>query len=501
MSNNEEILRSIDFTKVAIQDMEFKVNRGTVPILHHISDIIPKVSPEYGLHLEIENERKTNSEIIKLNKQVIGIVAPKRAMKELELSELQEKYVELREPIVSDLVRNALGSIERLTPIQHIAILPLIQGLDALLQSNSGTGKTYAMSIGCLYHFDPSDPSLQHIYITSTHEIADQIHRTVSKFAPGNANIQLCIGQKPGKPTGGFVDRNATRREPRAAFIQRMQNAQILVCTMGKLYDCMVNMKILDVSNLKTICVDEFDNILDPTASRSDNTLSTLTQIKSIFEKIPASTQRTFFSATIANALGNALKCFRQGYGVPFLALKEKDDIFLEGIKQYYIEIDGLRDENYAKMIDLIDILQQTRLTQCIVFANHVDTVEKISDTIKKETAINAEAIHAGLSDKERRSIVDRFINGDIKILVATDVLARGFDAQHVNLVINFDMPQVFETYVHRIGRAGRFGRKGSAISFISSTAREMDKVREINIQSPKSQMMNLMDFDITRII
>lgn len=494
MVNNDEILQSIDFSKVTLQDFTFKVNRrADAKLLYNISDILPIYTEEHGLHLELENERGTDSSILKLERKVVEMLAPKHILKELPYEDVAAEFADKKKLIVKELVERSFAIIERPTPVQSIAIPEMIRGHDAIIQSNSGTGKTIAQVIGCLWHFNPRDTSLQHIFITSSHEVATQIYKNVQMLAPGDADVQLCIGHKrETRPRGGFITGKTNQHETRVQFMRRISGAQILVCTMGKFYDCMFNMKIINTDHLKTICVDEFDNILSPSASRSDNVQSTANQIKNVFSAIPPSTQRAFFSATIADALGCALKYFRQGYGVPLIALKESDDIFLEGIRQYYVDIRDIHDETVNKIYTVLDILQNVRLTQCIIFANHVETVERIKDCIQKEISITTAAFHAGLSANERTRITSAFMNGDYKILVSTDVLARGYDVQHVNLVINFDMPSRFETYLHRIGRAGRFGRKGVAISLISSGALEMDKVDEINALSPKSQMMEL---------
>lgn len=496
---DNEVISNINLRNVCVGDFSYKVNRGEdIKILHNLSDILPVWSEENGLHLNLRGEKAKSGCILPLDKNVILNLAPKYVFDENSYKEVEKMFCENKAPIAERLAKNIFSSIETPTPVQSISIPAMIEGRDVLIQSNSGTGKTIAQVIGSLWHFNPEDITLQHIFITSSHEVASQIYNNVMMLVPGKANVQLCIGQKKEttRGTGGFRSQASEGRpESLRDFCKRISSAQILVCTMGKFYDCLFNKKIIDVSHLKTITIDEFDNIIAPNNYRSDNVQSTANQINNVFTTVPKHTQRAFFSATVENALKTALEYFRQGYGMPLIVLKEQNDVFLEGIRQFYVEVEAISDEIHIKGDILIDLLSNLRIAQCIIFANSIDVVKNIKENIRKlSIPISTEAFHAQLSDQERKTIHKQFIDGSIKILVSTDVLARGFDAHQVNLVINFDMPNSFETYVHRIGRSGRFGRKGTAISFVSIGGGEMEKIDQINSRSPKSQIVTLPD-------
>jgi len=278
-----------------------------------------------------------------------------------------------------------------------------------------------------------------------------------------------------------------------------LNKAQIVVCTMGKFYDYFFNKKMIPpVKYLKAIIVDEFDAIITPKTNNrnSSQSMSTEKQMEDIMNNIPADTQRIFFSATVnIDAIATAENYCRNvedTMGIePFICMLNSDDYTLEGIRQYYVKCGGF--EQKKDVLD--DLLSQLSICQAIIFTNKIQTAIDIQQHLKNlKNPIDAGIFHGELSSVERKEIHQKLVKCSIRYLISTDVTARGLDLQSVNLVINFDMPNEAETYIHRVGRSGRYGRKGLAVSFITTNenANEMLKVQAINDFSTNNPVVEL---------
>jgi superfamily II DNA/RNA helicase len=283
--------------------------------------------------------------------------------------------------------------------------------------------------------------------------------------------------------------------------IEEAQNAQIAVCTMGKFYDLMTKKtksgdRVLDVRYLKSICIDEFDSIV---ASKTSNktVMSTQDQLARIMEMIPPFSQRVFYSATVDEfSFKIANEYFREynpSVGEKLIVLLNTEDYTLEGIRQYFVRCMTIEEKSQV----LLDLITQCRITQCIVFANTIDRANKIIRFLDENGILMTSAVfHGELGEHERERIFRDVKENKIRLLISTDISARGIDIQGINLVINYDMPVNSATYIHRVGRSGRYGRKGVAISLllVNDQMNEMLKVELINDFSQKSKMEELPD-------
>lgn len=482
--DSEDKATNIKFFQKKLGDFTYNVNRGKneeINLLMSFEDMYPKYNDENGIYLELNTEDK-NKNIVKLGKNIIN----------------EEELIKKQEFIHNFLIsRTYAKGYETPSAVQMLTIPELILKKDALIQFKSGTGKTHAFLMGCLWGFDNDDKSLQYIFMTSSHEVATQIYDQV-KFILNDVNTALCIGRKKDtQGTGGFKASGASRGKTIREEIQELEKAQIIVCTIGKFYDFLINKKdIISTNRLKTICIDEFDNIIASNNKlKSSNMMSTEEQMYKIMQKIPENVQRIFFSATVTpDALEIAYNYFRKysiELGEPLIIVLDIDDYTLKGIKQYYIICRSYEDKKEV----LLDILKQCRISQCIIFTNRISSAEELKYIFDQEKfPISSEVFHGGLSADTRNRIFKDFKENTIRILISTDLTSRGLDVQSINLVINFDMPDVLETYIHRVGRSGRYGRKGVAINFVlqSEKVNELKKITSINECSNGNEMVAL---------
>lgn len=235
---------------------------------------------------------------------------------------------------------------------------------------------------------------------------------------------------------------------------------QLVVGTPGRVLD-MINRRAMAVDYLNYFVLDEADEML----SRGFKD-----QIYDVFQKLPPSVHVGLFSATMpADVLELTTKFMRD----PIRILVKRDELTLDGIKQFYVMVE--REE--WKLDTLCDLYETLTITQAMIFVNTRRKVEWLTEKMHARD-FTCSAIHAELDQKEREMIMREFRSGSSRVLITTDVLARGIDVQQVSLVINYDLPTNKENYIHRIGRGGRFGRKGVAINFL--TADDVRTLREI---------------------
>jgi translation initiation factor 4A len=360
----------------------------------------------------------------------------------LELSELSFDELNIKENLLRGVY--AYG-FEKPSIIQHKAIPILMKGNDIVAQAQSGTGKTGAFSIGSLNNIDESLKETQVIIVAPTRELADQTF-TVVKELSNYTNITLC------KVVGG------TRVQD---CIQELRNApHMIVGTPGRIID-MLQKKHIFTNKIKTFIIDEADEML----SQGFQEL-----IKCIFNFIPKNTQVGLFSATYPKEL---LELSDQFMNKPQKILVNKEALTLEGISQYYINV---RHHNWKYDV-LTDIYNTINIAQCIIYINHKNRLNQIYEQLLRDN-FPVGMIHGNLMTSERVMIMNKFRQGDIRILLSTDLLSRGIDVQQLSLVINYDLPIEKETYIHRIGRSGRYGRKGVAINFV--TERDLEYLSEL---------------------
>jgi translation initiation factor 4A len=348
--------------------------------------------------------------------------------------------------IKENLLRGVFSyGFEKPSLIQHKAIPVLISGKDIIAQAQSGTGKTGAFSIGSLNNVDEAVKDTQIIILSPTRELAHQTF-TVIKELSSYTGISLC------KVVGGTSVQEGIH--------DLRKNPQVIIGTPGRVLD-MIQKNHIFTEKIKTFIIDEADEML----SQGFQEL-----IYSLFKFIPKTTQVGLFSATFPDELVELSNNFMNN---PEQILVNKESLTLEGISQYYINV----KHNNWKYDVLTDIYNTINIAQCIIYINSKNKLEEIYNELHKDN-FPVGMIHGNLMTNERESIMNKFRQGEIRILLSTDLLSRGIDVQQLSLVINYDLPMEKETYIHRIGRSGRYGRKGVAINFV--TDRDMFNLTEL---------------------
>lgn len=325
---------------------------------------------------------------------------------------------------------------EKPSVIQQKAIIPIINGKDIIAQAQSGTGKTGTFSIGVLQKIDNTLNYCQAIILSPSRELALQTYNVINNLNTYlKSKINLCIG--------GIIQN----------YKDLKNNNQIIVGTPGRIYNLIEN-NIIKTNNLKLLVIDEADEMLS---------YEFQLQIKDIINKIPEKTQICLFSATISNDILDLTNKFMNN---PQQILVKNEELTLEGIKQFYIMV----GENKYKLDVLKDLYKTVSLGQTIIYVNNIKRVEKLCKLLEKEN-YSVTFIHGNMEQKERNEIMEKFRLGNERVLITTDLLARGIDIQQVSVVINYDLPPLKrkDNYIHRIGRSGRYGKKGVAINFVTN--------------------------------
>ncbi|XP_051912296.1 LOW QUALITY PROTEIN: uncharacterized protein LOC127594475 [Hippocampus zosterae] len=330
--------------------------------------------------------------------------------------------------LAEDLLRGIYGyGFEKPSIIQQRAFLPIMKGRDTIAQAQSGTGKTATFSIGMLSLIDPKSPECQALILAPTRELAKQIQKVI-----------MCLGEFMGivcySCTGG-TDIQAEKRKLREG------RHQIIVGCPGR---------VLDMVEKKILKMDEADEMLSRGFKES---------IAEILKNLPEDVQIALFSATLPPDINELTKTFLRD---PAKILLSNQELTLDGIKQFYIGIS--KDE--WKFNTLVELYCNVDIGQCIIYCNSRKRVDEVTEKLK-EKKFTISSMHGEMKQEERDLIMREFKSGSSRVLVTTDLMARGIDVQQVNLTINYDLPTRKETYIHRIGRAGRFGRKGAAINFV----------------------------------
>mmetsp|Transcript_70692 Transcript_70692/g.153509 ORF Transcript_70692/g.153509 Transcript_70692/m.153509 type:complete len:392 (+) Transcript_70692:115-1290(+) len=325
---------------------------------------------------------------------------------------------------------------EKPSAIQQRCIKPLLDGRDTIGQAQSGTGKTATFTIGCLARLDVQKRATQALILAPTRELAVQIQKVA--LALGDymkVKVHACIG-------GTSVQED----------IHKLREGQhMVVGTPGRVFD-MLGKKHLRAEDLITFVLDEADEML----SRGFKE-----QIYDIFKTLPPDVQVCLFSATMPpEILDMTGKFMRDAVRI----LVKKDELTLEGIRQFYVAI----EKEEWKLDTLCDLYETLTITQAIIYCNTRRKVDFLADQLAKRD-FTISTMHADLDQKDRDLVMREFRSGSSRVLISTDLLARGIDVQQVSLVINYDLPQNNENYLHRIGRSGRFGRKGVAINFVTN--------------------------------
>lgn len=334
---------------------------------------------------------------------------------------------------------------EKPSAIQQRAIMPIVQGNDTIAQAQSGTGKTATFSISSLQSIDMNNRHTQALILAPTRELAQQIQKVVRALGDFlKVTSHACVG--------GTLVRDDIR-------ILR-DGVQVVVGTPGRVND-MINRNVLSLADVKLFILDEADEML----SRGFKD-----QIYDIFQHLPNKVQVCLFSATMP---GEVLDVSQRFMRDPIRILVKRDELTLDGIKQFYIAV----EKEDWKLETLCDLYETLTITQAIIYCNTRRKVDWLTDKMVGRD-FTVSAMHGDTSSGERELIMKEFRSGSSRVLITTDLLARGIDVQQVSLVINYDLPGNRENYIHRIGRSGRFGRKGVAINFVTND--DVKQMREI---------------------
>ena len=342
---------------------------------------------------------------------------------------------------------------EKPSKIQYESIPNINTGKDLIAQAQSGTGKTGSFLIGSLNNIDETVRDTQVLIICPTHELSIQCYDVCGELTKytkitkalviGKTRVQDCI--------------NDLRKQP-----------QVIIGTPGRILD-MINRNELFTSTIKIIVCDEADDILS---------LGFLDTISAIFKCIPPTSQVCLFSATIPLEVEDMSEKFMDN---PQKILIKKEELTLDGIKQFHVML-----KNYNWKYDvLMDLYDTLNITQSIIYVNSKKTLRYLYEKLV-EQKFPVSHIHGEMDSKERSDNMNNFKSGKTRIMLSTDLLARGIDIQQLSLVINFDLPNMKDTYIHRIGRSGRYGRKGVAINLVveneSQELNELEQYYEIKI-------------------
>ncbi|MGF7045797.1 ATP-dependent RNA helicase DeaD [Paenibacillus sp. DS2015] len=328
---------------------------------------------------------------------------------------------------------------EESTPIQDQAIPIAMAGRDLIGQAQTGTGKTAAFGIPLISKISKEEERIMALIMTPTRELAIQVAEEIGKIARFKGIRSLAI----------YGGQDISRQ------IRSLKNKpQIIIGTPGRLLDH-INRKTIRLNDVQTVVLDEADEMLD---------MGFMDDIQSILKLVPAERQTMLFSATMP---ANIQKLAQQFLNNPEHISVIPKHISAPLIDQAYIEVpERQKFEALSRLIDM----ESPDLA--IVFGRTKRRVDELSEALQKR-GYSADGLHGDLSQNQRDAVMRKFRDGSIDVLVATDVAARGLDVSGVTHVINFDLPQDPESYVHRIGRTGRAGKEGTAWSFV--TPREMD--------------------------
>ncbi len=329
------------------------------------------------------------------------------------------------------------------TPIQAQSIPILLTGKDLIGQSHTGSGKTLAFSVPILQRIRTDRRSVQALVLCPTRELCTQVAREMRKLAKLHAGLQVLI-LSGGQPIG-----------PQLSALEK--GAHIVVGTPGRILD-ILDRRALGLNAVQTVVLDEADRMLDM-GFRDD--------MEKILAAAPRKRQTVLFSATFPESIAAMSEAFQQNPERVTIEAEKKS----AAIKQVYYEVDQEK-----KQLALRWLLSQHQPQSAIIFCNLKATVAEVAQALEKSNVSTA-CLHGDLEQFDRDRVMARFRNKSVRLLVATDVAARGIDVDALDVVYNFDLPKP-DVYVHRIGRTGRAGKEGLAVSL--RTPREGYKIESI---------------------
>ncbi|XP_065916782.1 spliceosome RNA helicase DDX39B-like [Dysidea avara] len=346
---------------------------------------------------------------------------------------------------------------EHPSEVQHECIPQSILGMDVICQAKSGMGKTAVFVLATLQQLEPTDGTVSVLVLCHTRELAFQIYKEYERFSKYFEGIRTSVF------FGGInIKKDQTTLKDNCPHI--------VVGTPGRIL-ALIREKSLNLKGIKHFILDECDKMLDQLDMRAD--------VQNIFKMTPHEKQVMMFSATLSKEIRPVCKKFMNEPLEVFI--DDDTKLTLHGLQQHYVKLQD-REKN-RKLFDLLDVLE---FNQVIIFVRTVPRCNALSQLLVEQN-FPAICIHRGMPQEERLAKYQAFKNFDKRILVATDLFGRGMDIERVNIVINYDMPEDSDSYLHRVARAGRFGTKGLAITFVSeeNDAKVLNSVQdrfEVNI-------------------
>jgi translation initiation factor 4A len=342
---------------------------------------------------------------------------------------------------VLDLKPNLLRGIyafgfEKPSSIQQKALYPMTlrPAKDIIAQAQSGTGKTGAFVTGILQIIDTNNPVTQALILAPTHELAGQTKQVMDNIGRFlKIKTQLLVG-------GTSVEKDKQ--------LLLEETPHVVIGTPGRVHD-MFRRKYLNSNTLQLLVIDEADEMLSSGFKE---------QMYKIFQYTPNDIQIGLFSATMPTDLQELTEKFLRH---PVKILVKAEQLTLQGIAQYYINL----EDDLQKYETIKDLFASLTVSQAIIYCNSTRRVDDLQEAMTSDN-FPVKKIHGKMPDDERKAVHKEFKAGGCRVLITSDLFARGIDVQQVSIVINFDIPRNEHTYLHRIGRSGRWGRKGIAINF-----------------------------------
>lgn len=353
---------------------------------------------------------------------------------------------------------------EKPSAIQQRAIVPCLMKRDVIAQAQSGTGKTATFAISILQQLEVDVNECQALVVAPTRELALQIQKVVAALGDYmHVKVHACVG-------------GTNVREDLMALDA---GVHVVVGTPGRIND-MINRRSLRCQSVRMFVLDEADEML----SRGFKE-----QIYEVFRFMPSDVQVVLLSATMATDVLEVTTKFMRD---PIKILVKKEELTLEGIRQFYVNVE--KDE--WKLETLCDLYRDVSITQAVIFCNTRRRVDWLHQNLTQRE-FTVSSMHGDMTQDQREVIMREFRSGSSRVLITTDLLARGIDVQQVSLVINYDLPVQRENYIHRIGRSGRFGRKGVAINFIT----DADKATLVEMEKHYNTQIEEMPVNIADLI
>ena len=358
---------------------------------------------------------------------------------------------------ISDEIKNAVADMgfDALTPIQKMAIPDILKGFDVTAQAQTGSGKTIAFAIPVLENIFIDDKSPQAIVLCPTRELCLQVAGEIAKVGSRIKKLKVLAvygGQPIGKQTRVLK-----------------KGVHVIVGTPGRVIDH-VERGNLDLTGIERVVLDEADEMLDM-GFRDD--------IERILDEAGYRKQTLMFSATIPKEIRDISKNYQNNPKFIKVADKKQN---IPKITQY-----AFRTNHKYKFKDLVKLIEVYNIKSALIFSNTKKGVDFVFKNLKKHD-YSSEALHGDMTQKVRDKVMNKFRNGNVGFLVATDVAARGLDISNLEFIINYDVPQNYDAYVHRIGRTARAGNSGYAFTLVSKE----DNANFKNISRAKIAIKNL---------